>query len=312
MKKVRLFLFAASVAAMFASCQKEEQFDGQQEQPEQEEVAMVPFEFSANTENSSFTKLSLGKDWKPAWENGDEIAIHDGVKMQQFVLSDLENSLFTGEIAETATELHAIYPYAAAKSFANGKYTASIPDVQVIEAGDSIATDALLAMAQPVAFDGSAVHLAFKNVCGLIQFNISESGQVKEFVLVGNKNEKFTGEGVIGFETRVENEIEKLVPVFTPSENASSIVRVRPAGENATFEKGTYYAAVAPVTFSEGFSISLVTVNDAATVSKGTEKEMTVPRNAGTGLQDLVKLSEWNWKIYTKEQLIAWNQAPTS
>lgn len=312
MKKVRLFLFAASVAAMFASCQKEEQFDGQQEQPEQAEVAMVPFEFSANTENSSFTKLSLGKDWKPAWENGDEIAIHDGVKMQQFVLSDLENSLFTGEIAETATELHAIYPYATAKSFANGKYTASIPDVQVIEAGDSIATDALLAMAQPVAFDGNAVHLAFKNVCGLIRFEISKAGQVKEFIITGNKGEKFAGEGVIGFETRIENEVEKQVPIFTPSENAATVVRVRPAGENATFAKGTYYAAVAPVTFAEGFSVTLLTVNDAATVSKGTEKEMVIPRNSGMGLQDLVSIAEWDWKIYTVEQLLAWNAAPTS
>ena len=312
MKKVRLFLFAACVAAAFASCQKEEQFDGQQGQPEQPEVATVPFEFSANTENSSVTKLSLGKDWKPAWEEGDEVAIHDGAKVQQFVLSDLENSLFTGEISENATELHAIYPYEAVKSFANGKFTASIPDVQVIEAGDSIATDALLAMAQPVTLNGGAVHLAFKNVCGLVQFKVSASGQVKEFVLVGNKGEKFAGEGVVAFETRVENEVEALVPVFTPSENASTIVRVRPAGENATFEKGTYYAAVAPVTFSEGFSISLVTVNDAATVSKGTDKEMTVPRNSGKGLQDLVNIADWNWKIYTKEQLLAWNQAPTS
>ena len=315
MKNVRLFVFAAFVAAMFASCQKEEQFEGQQNQQGQQElteVPTIPLEFSANTENASISRLSLGKGLKPAWEEGDEIGIHDGVKVQQFVLSDLENAVFSGSISETATELYAMYPYEAVKSFVGGKYTASIPDVQVIEAGDSIATDALLAMAHPVVLDGNPVHFAFKNVCGLVRFEIFDSDQVKEFVLVGNKGEKFTGEGVIGLETRIENENEVLVPVFTPSENASSIVRVRPAGDNATFAKGTYYAAVAPVIFSEGFSTSLVTVNDAATVSKGTDKEMTVPRNSGTGLQDLVKLSEWNWKIYTKEQLIAWNQAPTS
>lgn len=312
MKKTRLFVFAALIAAAFASCQKEENFEPQQ-QPEAPEVATVPFEISAYTENSQTpTRLSLGKDFKPAWEEGDQLGVYDGVKIQQFDLTNLETSTFTGSLAEGATLLNAIYPYGAATAFSDGKFTASIPAEQVIEQGDSLATDALLAMAQPVEIGEGQVQFAFKNVCGLIRFEISKAGQVKEFIISGNKSEKFAGEGVIGFETRTENEVEKQVPVFTPSENAATVVRVRPAGENATFEKGTYYAAVAPVTFAEGFSVTLLTVNDAATVSKGTEKEMVIPRNSGMGLQDLINIAEWDWKIYTVEQLLAWNAAPTS
>ena len=312
MKKTRLFVFAAMLAAAFVSCQKEENLEPQQ-QPEAPEVATVPFELSARTENAENpSKLSLGVGFKPAWEEGDQLGVYDGTKIQQFDLTDLEAATFTGDIAEGATQLNAIYPYGAATAFAGGKFTASIPAEQVIEAGDSVATGALLAMAQPVELVGGQVQFAFKNVCGLVQFEISKSGQVKEFIISGNKGEKFAGEGVIGFETRVENEVEKLVPVFTPSENAATVVRVRPAGDGATFEAGTYYAAVAPVTFSEGFSITLLTINDAATVSKGTEKEMTVPRNSGMGLRDLVSIAEWDWKIYTVEQLLAWNAAPTS
>lgn len=312
MKKTRLFVFAAMLAAAFVSCQKEENIEPQQ-QPEAPEVATVPFELSARTENAENpSKLSLGVGFKPAWEEGDQLGVYDGTKIQQFDLTDLEAATFTGDIAEGATQLNAIYPYGAATAFAGGKFTASIPAEQVIEAGDSVATGALLAMAQPVELVGGQVQFAFKNVCGLVQFEISKSGQVKEFIISGNKGEKFAGEGVIGFETRVENEVEKLVPVFTPSENAATVVRVRPAGDDATFEAGTYYAAVAPVTFSEGFSVTLLTINDAATVSKGTEKEMTVPRNSGMGLRDLVSIAEWDWKIYTVEQLLAWNAAPTS
>ena len=312
MKKTRLFVFAALIEAAFASCQKEENFEPQQ-QPEAPEVATVPFELSACTENSQMpTRLSLGKDFKPAWEEGDQLGVYDGVKIQQFDLTNLETSTFTGSLAEGATQLNAIYPYGSATAFSGGKFTASIPAEQVIEQGDSLATDALLAMAQPVEIGEGQVQFAFKNVCGLIRFEISKAGQVKEFIISGNKGEKFAGEGVIGFETRIENEVEKQVPVFAPSENAATVVKVRPAGENATFAKGTYYAAVAPVTFAEGFSVTLLTVNDAATVSKGTDKEMIVPRNSGMGLQDLVSIAEWDWKIYTVEQLLAWNAAPTS
>ena len=312
MKKTRLFVFAAMLAAASVSCQKDENFESQS-QPEQSEVAFIPFELSARTENSEMpTRLSLGKELKPAWEEGDQLGVYDGVKIQQFDLTDLETSTFTGSLAEGATQLNAIYPYGAATAFAGGKFTASIPAEQVIEQGDSLATGALLAMAHPVDIGDDKVQFAFKNVCGLIRFEISKAGQVKEFIITGNKGEKFAGEGVIGFETRIENEVEKQVPVFAPSENAATVVKVRPAGENATFAKGTYYAAVAPVTFAEGFSVTLLTVNDAATVSKGTEKEMTVPRNSGMGLRDLVSIAEWDWKIYTVEQLLAWNAAPTS
>ena len=312
MKKTRLFVFAAMLAAAFVSCQKEENLEPQQ-QPEAPEVATVPFELSARTENAENpSKLSLGVGFKPAWEEGDQLGVYDGTKIQQFDLTDLEAATFTGDIAEGATQLNAIYPYGAATAFAGGKFTASIPAEQVIEAGDSVATGALLAMAQPVELVDGQVQFAFKNVCGLVQFEISKSGQVKEFIISGNKGEKFAGEGVIGFETRVENEVEKQVPVFAPSENAATVVKVRPAGENATFAKGTYYAAVAPITFAEGFSVTLLTVNDAATVSKGTDKEMIVPRNSGMGLRDLVSIAEWDWKIYTVEQLLAWNAAPTS
>lgn len=312
MKKTRLFVFAAMLAAASASCQKDENFESQS-QPEQSEVAIIPFELSARTENSEMpTRLSLGKELKPAWEEGDQLGVYDGVKIQQFDLTDLETSTFTGSLAEGATQLNAIYPYGAATAFAGGKFTASIPAEQVIEQGDSLATGALLAMAHPVDIGDDKVQFAFKNVCGLIRFEISKAGQVKEFIITGNKGEKFAGEGVIGFETRIENEVEKQVPVFAPSENAATVVKVRPAGENATFAKGTYYAAVAPVTFAEGFSVTLLTINDAATVSKGTGKEMTVPRNSGMGLRDLVSIAEWDWKIYTVEQLLAWNAAPTS
>lgn len=312
MKKTRLFVFAAMLAAASVSCQKDENFESQS-QPEQSEVAFILFELSARTENSEMpTRLSLGKELKPAWEEGDQLGVYDGVKIQQFDLTDLETSTFTGSLAEGATQLNAIYPYGAATAFAGGKFTASIPAEQVIEQGDSLATGALLAMAHPVDIGDDKVQFAFKNVCGLIRFEISKAGQVKEFIITGNKGEKFAGEGVIGFETRIENEVEKQVPVFAPSENAATVVKVRPAGENATFAKGTYYAAVAPVTFAEGFSVTLLTVNDAATVSKGTEKEMTVPRNSGMGLRDLVSIAEWDWKIYTVEQLLAWNAAPTS
>ena len=138
----KFFIAALFGLAIAASCQKEQL-------REQEERPVEQVEFSAMTEAGSVsTKLSLGVGLKPEWKDADEIAVYDQSKIQQFFVFESEGSQakFTGKITEGAAEFSAVYPYTAAKSFADGKFTVEIPAEQVIEAGDSADASALLSI----------------------------------------------------------------------------------------------------------------------------------------------------------------------
>lgn len=289
----KFFIAALFGLAIAASCQKEQL-------REQEERPVEQVEFSAMTEAGSVsTKLSLGVGLKPEWKDADEIAVYDQSKIQQFFVFESEGSQakFTGKVTEGAAEFSAVYPYSAAKSFADGKFTVEIPAEQVIEAGDSADASALLAVAQASKTE-DGVHLSFKNVCGLIQVKIPQSGKICAVVIKGKGEEAIAGEGVVTISD---------TPSIALAATASKTVTLRPAGENATFDAGTYYAAVAPVKFAAGFTVSLVRTDGAAGLV-GTDLEMEVVRNGGKGLDDIVSISDWSWIIYTKEQLLAWNK----
>lgn len=289
----KYFIAVLSSIALAASCQKAE-LQGLEHLPVEQ------IEFSAMTEAGSVsTKLSLGVGLKPEWKDADEIAVYDQSKIQQFFVFESEGSQakFTGKVTEGATEFSAVYPYSAAKTFADGKFTVEIPAEQVIESGDSADASALLAVAQAARTE-DGVHLSFKNVCGLIQVKIPESGKICAVVIKGKGEEAIAGEGVVTISD---------TPSIALAATASKTVTLRPAGENATFDAGTYYAAVAPVKFAAGFTVSLVRTDGAAGLV-GTDLEMEVVRNGGKGLDDIVSISDWSWIIYTKEQLLAWNK----
>ena len=298
MKITRTIFIAAlsMMAAAAVSCQKDELRS-------QEELPVVEMTLDAATEASAAsTKLTLGEDLKPEWEDADKLAVWDGSVVREFSIIENQgtSASFRGEVTEGSSEYVALYPFKAVSSYASGAFTATIPSEQVIAAGDSVATDALMALA--VAEDAI---LSFKNVCGLIRFKISKENQIKAVIIEGNKEEAFAGEGTVT--------VENGLPKFTPTDNGAKVVTIRPEGDDdATFAKGTYYAAVAPVTFSEGFTVTMSSVNSAATVTKTTDKEMKIERNKGQGLADLVQIADWNWKIYDVDDLLEWNAAPTS
>lgn len=298
MKITRTIFIAAlsMMAAAAVSCQKDELRS-------QEELPVVEMTLDAATEASAAsTKLTLGEDLKPEWEDADKLAVWDGSVVREFSIIENQgtSASFRGEVTEGSSEYVALYPFEAVSSYASGAFTATIPSEQVIAAGDSVATGALMALA--VAEDAV---LSFKNVCGLIRFKISKENQIKAVIIEGNKGEAFAGEGTVT--------VENGLPKFTPTDNGAKVVTIRPEGDDdATFAKGTYYAAVAPVTFSEGFTVTMRSVNSAATVTKTTDKEMKIERNKGQGLADLVQIADWTWEIYNVDDLLEWNAAPTS
>ena len=302
-KTIRLIMTVLSVTVFVASCQKPE-FE------EQVRLPKVDLEISALAEtttasetpvpqNAPSTKMSLGQDLKPQWHATDEIAIFDGSEVNKFVIKAAEGNVatFNGQVTVGSNEFWALYPYQEGLSYNTSVgYRTSILAEQRVAKGDSVDTGALMAMAHAKRNAEGVVQFAFKNVCGLIEVTIPESGKISSVVISSNGEEKFAGEGTVKLD-------ENGLPVFTPGANAVGSVTLLPEGE--TFDKGNYYAVVAPVKFETGFSISLVRTDGAAGV-KSTDKVMEVVRNGGTNLKDIVAVSDWSIKIYTKEQLFAW------
>lgn len=292
MKKTSKFLVAVlSVAAVVASCQKPE-FEEKVEMPKEE------VQFAAVTEAGVATKMTLGTELKPEWQKSDQLAIYDGTEVNQFVVAEATGSyaVFNGKVTSGSDKFWAIFPYEEAMTYdASVGFKATIPAEQTVASGDSVSTTALMAMAYAERSSEGSVQFAFKNVCGLIQVTIPESGKISSVVISSNGEEKFAGTGTV--------KLQDGLPVFTPVDGAVGSVTLRPEGD--TFEAGNYYAAVAPVKFATGFSISLVRT-DGATGTKSTDKVMEVVRSGGTNLKDVVAVSDWSIKIFTKEQLFAW------
>lgn len=295
MKKTsRFFMAVLFVAAGVASCQKPELED-------KVEMPKVDVSFTAVTEAGAVTKMTLGTELKPEWQKSDQLSIYDGTSVNQFVVAEATGSyaVFNGQVTEGSDDFYALFPYEGGATYDSSVgFSATIPAEQTIAAGDSVSTTALMAMAYAERDQEGTVQFAFKNVCGLIQVIIPESGKISSVVISSKGDEKFAGKGTVKLG-------DGGLPVFTPGDDAVGSVTLRPEGENATFEKGSYYAAVAPVKFNSGFSISLVRT-DGASGTKSTDKSMEVVRNGGTNLNDVVTIADWSIKIYTKDDLFKW------
>jgi len=304
---LRGFSCAVLLAGMLCSCQKEL---AQVEQPETE-INMVAAEFSAVTEAGMPTRMTLGEGLKPAWEAGDKLAVWDGSLVTAFSVKKAEGSFakFDGQVAEGSDEYYALFPHTEGIAFdAEAKaFKTVIPSEQIISQGDSVCASALMGMAYaPKPAEGQA-QFAFRNVCGLIKVDVPESGKIASIVISSNGEEAFVGEGTVSLQEKTEGQLTQTIPVFTPAVGAGKTVILRPEGENATFEKGSYYAVVAPVEFQTGFSINMVRT-DGAAGKISTDQPMKVVRNGGANLKDIVAVSDWSLEIWTKEQLFAWGR----
>lgn len=155
----RLILFAVSLA--LASCAMEPLVV--------ETEHLVPYTAEAKMPSSD-TKTHLnGKE--VLWNEGDMIAIYDGVAVREFVLSSgagTKHATFQGEISATATSLSAVYPCSSAR-LDDGVLSVTAPVVQTISTY-SIDDKALTMSAS--AAKGEA--FMFRNQVSLLRFTVSE------------------------------------------------------------------------------------------------------------------------------------------
>ena len=278
MKKIINTLFAASaVFALTVSCEKEIK------DPVSDEVIVNPGDelvndntivFNASFENPA-TKTELAAGNKVQWLDGDAISFFDGeTNVSAETATGGENGSFTVNVT-SAAPWYALYPYNSSASISGGIITTSLPSTQTAVAG-SFADDLNIAVANT-----STTSLSFKNVLGLIKFKVGADADVVKVTLTGNNSEVLAG--------TVDIDYNSGDPTWTIKSGAATSIEL-----TGTFVKGqTYYFAVLPQTFTNGFTLTYTNSSDVDRV-ESTSNELVLGRSKirNIGSPDIITFAD--------------------
>lgn len=256
MKKIIYTLFAFA-AVTFVSCTKEESTpENEQTQPE---VELVPMTFTAGVD----TKVTLGEKNAINWEETDKISIFDGTDNREFTIvkgSITGNTAtFTGEVAATAKDFVALYPYTKDASYTDGKITG----VPLSKTGKFA----------PVATASASLDnntLNFTTVIGFVKFKLADADGVTSVTISGNNGELIGGS--ITIDTK-EGKTTAVAPAIT----------LAPAGGISANTE--YYIPMAACTIPSGITIS--TTNGTKYSYKTSAHSTTISENKAFNLGSL-------------------------
>lgn len=256
MKKIIYTLFAFA-AVTFVSCTKEESTpENEQTQPE---VELVPMTFTAGVD----TKVTLGEKNAINWEETDKISIFDGTDNREFTIvkgSITGNTAtFTGEVAASAKDFVALYPYTKGASYIDGKIT-----------GVPLSKTGKFAPVATASASSDNNTLNFTTVIGFVKFKLADAEGVTSVTISGNNGELIGGS--ITIDTK-EGKTNAVAPAIT----------LAPAGGISANTE--YYIPMAACTIPSGITIS--TTNDTQYSYKTSTKSTEIAANKAFNLGSL-------------------------
>ena len=289
MKTYRIALLSLLAVAVF-SCEKENGTD----MPENVSGPRIKISLTAKEESeagSSKVTLDFSQAQNVRWSDDDLIAVFDGTAKNQFSIDAGTNTgataKFSGEVTEGYTDLYAVYPYSAAGSLSGSSLTVTVPAEQTVSSSASVDPAALVSVGK--ANDHA---IEFKQVCGLLKFEVNTSG-IEKVILRGNN---LAGTATVGTDGVVSS----------VSSGECSIIL---SSADGTFANGTYYAAVLPgTTAAEVFTVAFVE-SSGLTHEKTASKAVTVIRKQGSTIGAYNSTFSTSRHIFTKAQLYAWGAA---
>ena len=223
-----------------------------------EESKLVPMTFTATQENNAETRSALNSENKVVWQENDAISIFDGAGNQQFTLTGAATEgIFSGNASSTATKFTAVYPYTEGATLGEDGSVSGItlPAEQTATAGGF---DPNAALMMAVSTTDKKYNLDFKNAVSLVK--IQTEFACKSIVLSANEN--IAGKGTLTYNNGV--------PSISFDSNQSQTVTLKPAtGES--FDAGTYYIVVPPITLTNGFTITFTAEDDTEYTRKSTK-----------------------------------------
>lgn len=247
--KNRLFLIVTLAAAV--SC-AEEQF-------EPLPTAGQEVRFLIESEQ---TKAYLTSDYRVCWEAGkDEVSLFSKSNNYRFrVVANGPSTWIEGTIGETTSRYYAIYPYDPSATNSTGFVTTVLPAQQKAVRNQF---SNILAVGSTQDKD-----LHFQNCVTLVEADLQTDG-VTAISVRGNNGELIAGKVRIGISSK-----DDVPPVTTVIEGFKEVT-VSDGG--AVLQKGKYYLAVVPQTFSRGITVTLTGKDGSA--RKLTTNSVTATRS---------------------------------
>ena len=265
MKHIAFYLGIA--AALVASCSI------------QEENFQTPvwkgdvFFASIEQPSSSGTKVYVDEDLKVLWDKDDLVSI--------FNLKDANDEYrYTGESFELVKPFseegvsidhrYAVYPYSSATSIdMKGVLSVELPALQQYRAHSfGPGANLMTAVTDDMEFQ-------FKNAGGYLLLKLYGEGvSVSSITLKGNKGEKIAGTASVTMPLNGLPSIEMASDATTEI----TLTCAEPVALGATVEESVdFWFVVPPVTFSEGFTVSVT--HQGGVFEKTTGKSVTISRN---------------------------------
>ncbi len=255
MKRHNIILLLTAVVLSAVSCQKEPDTNIN------EAKELTYMEFSSLT-----TKTLLDDSHKVHWKSSDHIGVFSNGNIYDFTTEHGgENTVFTGEI-EVSDAYYAVYPYDASATISSNVITAMFPSEQIAVKG-SFADGANITVAK-----ASGTLLDFKNVAGLLQFEITRS-DISSVTFTANNGQYPAGKVAVTVSD---------TPSWTAVEGSASVTL---SASEGVLEPGVYYMAVLPQTY-EGFTLTL-TNNAGQTYAMTVEEPLEIHRASGKNLQKI-------------------------
>ncbi len=224
----------------------------------------------------------------PAWADGDKVKLFgaESATAELSLASQTGGKAVFSGTAKMKGPFHAIWPAAAAASFADGAFTTTIPAEQTLSG--AVAPGALVVVAK-----STDTTFAFKNVCSLLKIEIGSEG------ITGATLQTKDGSPLAGT-IKVNSSTGEVLSV----EDGKDVLVLKPAG--TSFATGTYYVAVVPGKKIE-VSVMLSRSTDARKGTRPSPVEISPERAKAhpftsfslTGL-------EWGYSIANYEDLLAW------
>ena len=211
------------------------------------------------------------------WEADDKIAIFDGTDINEFTVSSLfdgnKGANFSGNAAEVSVYA-AVAPFSAMSntSAANSRVSIKMPNTQTIIGSNIVDSEAMISTA---ISDGTS-NLAFSNQFALLKVTLA-SDDIFSVKLVGNNGEPVNGTNHFYYAgdgapyVDFDNAAGAGITLYYKASKGAS---------NSAFPAGSYYIALWPTVFSDGYSL-ILTDTDGKKSLQRTSGTQTLARNGG-------------------------------
>lgn len=224
------------------------------------EVEQIKLTFRAVQGNGSAdTRTQINSDKTVSWNKGDKITVFSKDKGYEFTTDsqDLEVD-FDGIVNREDDVYYALFPndYDAYHDPSDPTtIITSIPaDRQAVP--NSFAKSANITVAKTTK---AAMRLEFKNVCGLIKFNLSSDHpeDITKIVLQGNNDESISGQLQITNVGKAEDPDDETYPLTgTVTGSGKTITLTPPHTEYIQAGDHVYYIVVPPTVFRYGITLT--------------------------------------------------------